>query len=298
MRLLVDYVEDLGVKAGQAVIAVPRSAFKRAAVEGQELREAAASRLLDELIFRPRARWRDTPPGFEPKDPFPWRFRRRLSVLRRPLLQIDEGEDPTILVAPGMMREAFVYSAGNFLRGDFPDAQLSPRMRAWRAKTVAKRGTILAEEVAGKLKALTWSTRTEINVTEVLRRGLDRDYGDIDVLAWRHDMRRVLVIECKDVQYGKTEGEIAEQLADFRGEIRSDGRRDELRKHLDRMEVIRDHLSAVSQFTGIEALREVESHLLFRHPVPMKFALSEMSEKVRVSHLEEIETIHHQLGSS
>ncbi len=291
-RIFVDFVEDLGVKAGKAVIEMPLSAFRNIEVAGQRLDEPAASQLIGELILQPRAHWQVTPPGFENRDRFPWRLRRRLSILRRPLIQLDEGDDPTILVAPGILREAFGYSVSNFFRGDFPDSQLAPRMKAWRARTVGNRGTLLAREVEGRLNAIGWSTRIEIKVTELLGRSFERDYGDVDVLAWRQDKgNRVLIIECKDVQYRKTEGEIAEQLADFRGEIRGDGSRDELRKHLDRMDILRAHLPAIARFTKISDLQDVESHLLFRHPVPMKYALARMLEKVRVSHLEDIELI-------
>lgn len=291
-RTFVDFVEDLGIKAGKAVIEMPLSVFCNIEVAGQRLDEPAASRLIGELTLQPRIHWRITPPGFEDRDRFPWRFRRRLSILRRPLIQLDENDDPAILVAPGILREAFRYSLSNLFRGDFPDSQLVPRMQAWRARTVGNRGTLLACEVEGKLNALGWSTRVEIKVTELLGRSFERDYGDVDVLAWRQDKgSRVLVIECKDVQYRKTEGEIAEQLADFRGEVRADGRRDDLRKHLDRMDILHAHLPAIARFTGISDLQDLESHLLFRHPVPMKYALARMSEKVQVCHLDEIEIV-------
>jgi hypothetical protein len=88
------------------------------------------------------------------------------------------------------------------------------------------------------MRADGWHAEVEVKVTKLLGRGFDKDHGDVDVLAWRDD-GRVLAIECKDVQFRKTLGEMAEQLSDFRGEIRSNGKRDELRKHLDRMEVTR-----------------------------------------------------------
>src|SRR5205807_8931733 len=64
------------------------------------------------------------------------------------------------------------------------------------------------------------------------------DYGDVDVLAGRADTDRVLLIECKDVQHRKNEGEIAEQLSDFRGEVKPDGKPDLLLKHLKRVALI------------------------------------------------------------
>jgi hypothetical protein len=68
----------------------------------------------------------------------------------------------------------------------------------------------------------------------------------VHVLAWNKSTGRVLAIECKDLQYRKTPGEIAEQLSDFRGEVDARGKRDYLRKHLDRMELIDRHGTEVA----------------------------------------------------
>lgn len=290
-RVLIDFIENLGVELGKAVIALPRSRLQGISAAGQLIDDKTSDVLIDRLILSSRSSWRDVPGGFDDKDRQPWRYRRRLSLLRRPLLRIDDLPDLTILVAPGMVRDGFAYMLSNYYRGDFPDHQLSPKMKAWRARTTGARGTAFASDVAKALSAAGWHTRVEINVTELLGQGFDRDYGDVDVLAWRHDDGRVLVIECKDVQYRKTYGEIAEQLTDFRGEVRANGKRDELRKHLDRMDVIREHLAAVSRLTAIMPLPDVESHLMFRHPVPMQFALKHIAEQVTVSRFDQIAAI-------
>jgi len=105
-------------------------------------------------------------------------------------------------------------------------------------------------------------------------------FGDVDVLAWSRARGRVLVIECKDLHYRKTEGEIAEQLADFRGQPRSNGKPDDLLKHLNRVDVISKNLAAVMKFTDLDQPPKVESHLVFRHPVPMLFARERMKKRV------------------
>jgi hypothetical protein len=290
-RTFVDFVEDLGVESGKAVLTIERSQLRGVRIGNSVVSDEVVSSLIAALSLESRASWRDVPDGFEPKDRHPWRFRRQLSLLRRPLLVMSDGEEGALLVAPGMVREAIGYMMSNLHRGDFPDQQLSPKMKAWRARTTGARGTAFANKVSAALFDAGWQTRIEVNITELLGRGFDRNYGDVDVLAWRPDAGRVLIIECKNVQYRKTYGEIAEQLADFRGEIRPNGKRDELRKHLDRMDLVRQHLDAVERFTGLTNLRDVESHLMFRHPVPMEFALQKMAEKVRVSRFDQISSI-------
>ena len=126
-------------------------------------------------------------------------------------------------------------------------------------------------------------------MTELFGRGLGKDYGDIDVLAWKSDLGRVGVIECKDLQFKKTVGELAEQLSDYLGQVSTTGRRDSLRKHLDRMTLIAATPEVIKGFTGVATDVGPESHLMFSNPVPMEYALKELSSDVRVSNFSNIE---------
>ena len=289
VRLFVDAIEQLGIEEKSQVIQIHRNRFKSMRVGDGSIDDALAGRILDALSLAARENWRNIPPGFEERDRHPWRFRRQLSFLRRPILDWDPAGD-TLLVAPGMLRDSLVYMYSLYESGDFPVSQLSPKMAAWRGIANGRRGTVFAEEVAEAMRANGWYTEVEVKVTKLLGRGFDKDHGDVDVLAWRDD-GRVLAIECKDVQFRKTLGEMAEQLADFRGEIRPNGKRDELRKHLDRMEIIRQHLPRVASYVRRPTIDAIESHLLFRNPVPMEFALSRMAGQIRVSNFGAISLI-------
>jgi hypothetical protein len=133
------------------------------------------------------------------------------------------------------------------------------------------------------MTALGWQTDIEIKITKLLRKGFDRDYGDVDVLAWNRDTGRVLIIECKDVQYRKSFGEIAEQLSDFRGEIGRDGKPDLLLKHLNRVALILEHRPELAAYVKLSGAAIPESHLVFRNPVPMQFAWERMEARVRLN---------------
>jgi hypothetical protein len=263
IRELIDKIENAGLKHNRAIFSMNRS-------ELYALCDHPA--LIDLLTFTGRDGWRNVPDGFNEKDLFPWRYRRRLSILRRPLIQIDDAADPTLLVAPGVVRDSFAYMIGNFHRGDYPLWQLKPKMRKWAGKSRDRIGHAFAEKVANRLRELGWHAETEVRVTKLLRKGFEQDYGDVDVLAWRENSPRVLAIECKDVQHRKTSGEVAEQLADFLGEVGADGKPDHLLRHLKRVDVIASHSRDVAHFIGREDSICIEGHLVFKNPVPMKFA--------------------------
>jgi hypothetical protein len=99
------------------------------------------------------------------------------------------------------------------------------------------------------------------------------------------------VIECKDLQYKKTDGEIAEQLGDFRGRLRRDGKPDYLLRHLNRIEVIRSHTSEVRKYARLQTEPKIESHLVFKNPVPMQFAWERMERAVTLHTYRELDRI-------
>jgi hypothetical protein len=126
-RKFIDFVENLGFKAEQAVLKLHRSTLLDARLDCEPITPQAVTGLVEALTFKSRTRWRDVPVGYDEKDRQPWRFRRRLSLLRKPLLQIDDAVDPTMILAPGILRDAFAYMFGTFHRGDFRLARNSPR---------------------------------------------------------------------------------------------------------------------------------------------------------------------------
>lgn len=259
-------VEQHFLGLGKAAGVVTRGEFL-SLVTSSGCPDSDAHAFLRAFALPSRQTWFDVPDGFAKRDREAWRFRRRLSVLRRPFLAA--GEE-TLVVAPGMVREALEYLVRNFRDGAFDKAFAgSAAMRSWIGEANNRRGHAFNAEVAGALGMLGWRTERDLKVTALLRKGFPRDYGDIDVLAWHPAEGRVLLVECKDLHFRKTMGEIAEHLADFRGGTDEKGRPDRLRRHLDRHAVVTQHREAVRQFTGLPGPVRIECHVVFRDPVPV-----------------------------
>lgn len=267
-RRFLDAVENWAIEHQKPVVQMRRSELI-ALAESSDV----GLKIVESMSLVPRPSWHQLPDGYDNKDIAFWRFRRRLSVLRRPLLQLTVDDDPPILFAPGLLREGFAHTVGNYFSASYPDWHLGPAMKRYVGYARARDGMRFNREVAGEMSKLGWQAHPEITPTKILGKALDRNYGDVDVLAWEANGGRILVMECKDLQFRKTYGEIAEQLSDFRGEVSEDGkRRDLLRKHLDRVEVLRNHAQQVKKYLGLSGDCTIESHIVFRHPVPMQFS--------------------------
>ena len=150
----------------------------------------------------------------------------------------------------------------------------------------AREGHTFNATVAGTVARAGWRVKQNVGLPELLGRKIDRDMGDIDVLAWRPDRNKIMAIECKDLAPARNYSEIAALLSDYQG-AEVDGRRDKLKKHLDRVSLLRSSLEQLQRFTGVPG-PEVVSCLVCSGVVPMQYAKIEALAGTRVGTIEEI----------
>jgi hypothetical protein len=288
----VDQLERMHLQPAELVSSLARSNLIEVFAAAANIPKAEATTALATLTLEPRPAWRSVCASYTNKDWFPWRFRRRLSVLRKPFLQLNLKSDPEIIFAPGLVREALVAMAYWFHSGALPPQQAaSSKMTKWIGHANNVQRTAFNSTVADRMRELKWKAEPEVKLSKLFDRSFDRDYGDIDVLAWHPDSGRVLVMECKDVQYHKTLGEVAEQLSDFHGAVRSDGKRDHLKKHLDRLAVVTSLRNEVARALKLQVPIKIEGHLVFKNPVPMQFAWDNILTKTQLSLFSELDRI-------
>jgi hypothetical protein len=285
MRRFVDATEDLCLGLGQPVTVLGRASLEALADPG------VGAKIVDAFGLHPRRSWRELPDGYDQKDTALWKFRRRLSALRRPLFHLSAPPDSEIVLAPGLLREAFVSTLGNYFHGSYHDRHLGPPMLQYAGYARDRNGREFNAKVAEALSAMGWRTQSEVRMTKIIGKSLGRDYGDVDVLATSPAGDRVLVVECKDLQFRKTHGEIAEQLMDFAGVVKDDGKRDLLRKHLDRVQQLRDHRAAVCHFVSAVPDAGIESHLVFSNPVPMQHVTGALTEECTLHTFDSLESL-------
>jgi len=164
-------------------------------------------------------------------------------------------------------------------------------MREWIGRANHLQRTAFNTKVAERMRDLGWRAEVEVKVTKILGKSLNRDYGDVDVLAWKPQSGIVLAIECKDLEFNKTMGEVAEQLADFRGLIGPNGQRDALRRHLDRVDILAAHPAEIAKALRLVAPVQIEGYLVFKNPVPMRFAWKRMTTTIKISLFAELDQL-------
>lgn len=222
---------------------------------------------------KPRDKWDASPDGFMSSAWYPWQFQRQLSLVSRPIVQLENTDDPECLIAPAMI----IAHIAKFV-SDAREGALDPRMFKqsglmfkWIGVVNGERGEAFNEVVAERFRRTGWKAQANLSDGELLNRKKNPAFGDVDVLAWDEAGRRVLIVECKDLSFDKTIGEIARRLSNYQGLLKNNGKRDDLRKHLDRCEEIEANIAQLSRFVGFEVVL-LDRVLLFSQSTPIQFS--------------------------
>ena len=246
--------------------------IRKSEVENR-LRDAGAmnpQHAYEALALVPRARWDEKyPSGAKARDWWPWRYNRRLSIMRRPLVQLSNESDPFVIVVPSILSGSLGY-IHQAAFGDLPDTLFdSPEMAACIGRAANRNGHEFTCRVAARLGELRWKTMQEVRLTRF--KG-ENSLGDIDVLAWQPTSGLVYAVECKSLRFDRTYGEIGERLAEYSsGTV--DGERTPLQKHLDRISYLDANRQLLSDLVCIPVDRlQLRSALVTERLVSMQFS--------------------------
>lgn len=271
---LADKAYELGLQRNELMFETSRPDFEKALAS--ERSPEIAKMLIEAFVFPLRDGWRNLSGDEDVRNIQLWRLRRTLSVLRRPIIEVMPSN---LLISPDMVNTAVFYVLRSYYEGTYRQRDLQSKpMCDWWSTANNRRGTNFAERVAAKLTELGWVTSLrkkkwiEVQMTEILADKAGKKFGDVDVIAFDPRSGRVLCIECKALHFHKTHGEVAEQLSDYRGELNSKGKPDDLLKHLNRIELLRENTEKLAKFVRTTSDIVMEPLLVFENPVPMLFA--------------------------
>jgi hypothetical protein len=251
---------DLHIETSQPVITIGLEDLINRIVGSRNLDTDIVRRFFQAFTLFPRSEWSKPPEGYCFRDIAPWKFKRRLSCLVKPILQLS---DDKVFLSLSLIRLGVGYFLERSKAGEFNTQFFSSDvMRSYVGSMIEKRGADFTELVASKLDAEGWFVRREVLMTSV---GAPQELGDIDVLAIKDGI--MLIFECKNLQMAKTISEIADVCNRFKGE-----EKDELKKHMNRVIWSTDNVITLLQRIGYrEEVLSIENALLTSTEMPMKY---------------------------
>ena len=282
LKAFVGGIDTLLVTDCKAVLHMKMSDLIERICAETKLTSEIAAACTQAFTFTPREKWDTSPEGYMSSAWFPWQFQRQLSLVSRPIIQLEDTDDPKCLVAPAMIIMHIANFVSNAREGALDQRMFNQDglMFRWIGSVNGDQGEAFNEQVSTEFQSVGWNARANLSDGEILNRRKNPAFGDVDVLAWDDAQKRILVVECKNLSFDKTIGEISRRLANYKGVLKANGKRDDLKKHLDRCEDIETNIAQLSRFVGFD-VEHIDRVLLFSQVTPIQF--SKIAEKYSVT---------------
>lgn len=209
--------------------------------------------------------------GFEHEEIYPWRHKRALSYLRRPLAKVVKEEGSFYYYGYRHLIDYLDNLHYLLYEGKFPNA-VSGELLSWLGTASSGKGNPFREEVRKWFE-----TKTEFEVipyeVDISPSGplkAKRDYGDIDLLVIDHTRKIIYIIECKNITGGKTVYEMWSEISAYLGENKNDDDA-KIIKHVKRAEWLQNNKETLKIFVPNVFSYEIKSFVLSADEVPLAY---------------------------
>ncbi len=221
--------------------------------EKSEVAEERVRYIIEEFSFRPRGRWDHIPTGFEMDDILPYRYNRRLSMIRRPFLMIHPKDDPekwVVYWGPRHLDNSIKYLYHLIENGQFKQKHAkSQELQSY----IGAMNDQLGKDFENR--AYTWCNqhlgiRVERNLPIAPGKFFDspKELGDIDVLLVDPNEMLLFCVECKRLNPSRNAVEIGSEIDMlFRRDPRYPDREVRIDKHKARIAWLKDNWDQVRQ---------------------------------------------------
>ena len=171
----------------------------------------------------PREKWEKAPNGFNASaDIWPWRYRRRLSFIRRPIIIGPEPEgDSIVFWGSRHTEEACKQLLALVLTGRYKLYEdSSEEMKKFIGKIKNDVGKKFTNEVKKWFEENTnLFVDSEVPIKPREKLNSENDLGDVDVLVIDNVNKKIFSIECKNLNYGRNPREIANEVERLMGKV-------------------------------------------------------------------------------
>ena len=247
------------------VYSLDKNEFKKHIVKTLNWTEKDVDRALKEFSLTDRGLWENEPKGYKFKfDIAPWKFRRRCSHARRPLLIGPEPKDNPIIMWGSLNSErALTYIGELVAEGRYDTTFSTPEMKSYIHKILRIKGEEFTNYVDGWFKKNSdWFIKKGVQLPEEL--------GDIDVLAIDEKRGIIYSIECKNLNFGRNAREMANEIIRFyHGDVGEDPW---ILKHKNRDKWLKENFKVVIKKYSLSPKQyEVSSLVLTSEAIPASF---------------------------
>ena len=221
--------------------------------------------------LEPRPSYLKAPNGFRNTEVFPWVYNREFSYIRRFILSYDtESGIRRYVLGPRSAMSSLRQLSTLLSDGRLQDN--TKKLKALRSRFNDVKGTAFNEDVRNLLKKtstlIVWNWEVTIAVDGNLK--AEKNYGDIDVLAYDSDKKILFSIECKKTEKARNVREMKTELDKYFGkpEINKKGY---IEKHVERHQWLMKNKAVVAAFINEKSDFIIASIILTSEVIPLSY---------------------------
>lgn len=246
---------DIGLEQNNATSSFHLSDLKARIKERINWHDIEIENAINLFSLKKREHWEEPPEGFDLNDVLPWKYNRRLSYLRKPIILGSEPqEDPIVIWGPRHIEEAarYLFDLVSSGRYNINYKETSREMKKLIGSINDKSGKYFTREVKNWLVNNTdWKVDSEIPIRPKETLDSNHDLGDIDVLGIDERNNRIFLIECKCLNFGRNPHEISNEIYRLFGKD-SEEKNSLIKKHLKRDEWAKNNIDKIIKKYGLE----------------------------------------------
>ena len=232
-----EFINDLGIIAYQQPAACARLSkrdlFTQINQHDHVFTQEEFDHAMNYLCLVNRGKVHKIPKGFDGIDISPWRFNRRLSLLRKPLVVVDNPkapDNPTIYWGFRQLLTSRMYLFDQCTTNRLRVTEDGPVQKVL-GKLAQQNGSGLVQSVLEEVGGdeLIIDSEVPINPKSALKH--DKDIGDVDVLVIDAPEKVIYSLECKSIAPSRNIKEMVEEVGKLFG---SDSKKGWIEKHVER----------------------------------------------------------------
>ena len=236
------------------------------------------AQVIERLSLGPRERYLQAPEGYTKQDVNPWDYNRELSFMRRFIVRETDNKGAVYLTF-GLRNAIASYHQLNYL---LFQAQLKceegSKLGDLKGKFSEVKGKIYNDHVRDYLTEHTdYVIKCDVQIKNDYPFYTDKDYGDVDVLAFDKRTKIAYGIECKDTIMAKNIRQMKMEIDKFFGREEKDKKRAWVVKHLGRHVWLNNHKEQIAKYLNVDEVKEVKSLMLTSSVLPVSYLRGEES---------------------
>ena len=254
---------------------IKKSALLSLMCRGKKFSEGEVNNLTQRLTIKTRKTFKAIDDGLHDRELLFSRFSRGQSLISRPIVILNDGEDPEYLISPLLVHRSLRHSLYGASAGSLNSQGyfVSDSMKRYTTRTSEEQGKEFNSEVAKIVKQVGFEVDCEVKMTKALRMKSSDEterLGSVDILAIDRENSKVWVLEAKNLKFCHTTGEVASLLSDYSGCPKRNSKDklkpDRLKRHLDRVEFMQQHSESLAKTYSLDSDFEIEGRLVVSLP--------------------------------